>query len=492
MVLGSLGAGIAGGATVAIVIKAIDEFSGIFTLAQKKSLALGAAITAVGIAGAIAVGGLIKMAGQFEQTNIAFTTMLGSAELAKSTLKDLSDFAIRTPFQIPEVEQNAKLLLAMGIEVDKLIPTMKALGDVSAGLNVPLQRIALNFGQVKTQGKLTGRELRDFNIAGVPLLQEIAKNMGLTEKAIKEMTSAGEIGFDEVEKAFITMSSSGGKFFDLMDAQSKTFLGKVSNIQDSFIRLGRIMGEVFLPAASVVAGILEKIIGFMSEHPLMAKFVVVTLALASAFAIVGGAIILVGALFPLFIAGWGLITAGIGSATIALITFEGLLTIITGPIGLVVGAIGLLVAAIVFLTGNAEEATDSVEEFTISMDEATIASDKLEASISRTSDAFERLFTIEKQTKDFERSVGFGTRQDLPGPGTTGRGVLSSFGTNVPISDLSIPELFGEIGTPITRTGARNKDIIFVNQGTIVSANSTDFNTMVNGTINQELINRGI
>ena len=185
MVVGSLLAGAAGGATVSIIIRAIDQFSGVFNKAQAGSLALGAAITAIGVAGAFAFGGLVVMAGEFEQTNIAFTTMLGSAEKAQELLADLAEFAAKTPFQIPDVEKNAKLLLAMGIEVENIIPTMKSLGDVAAGLNVPLARIALNFGQVKTQSRLTGRELRDFNIAGVPLLQEIAKNMGLTEQAVK-------------------------------------------------------------------------------------------------------------------------------------------------------------------------------------------------------------------------------------------------------------------------------------------------------------------
>ena len=414
MVLGSLLAGAAGGATVAIVIKAIDQFSGVFTKAQSGMLAVGAAITAIGFAGAAAVGGLTVMAGQFEQTQIAFTTMLGSAELAKKTLKELSDFAVRTPFQIPEVEQNAKLLLAMGIEVEKLIPTMKALGDVSAVLNVPLQRIALNFGQVKTQGKLTGRELRDFNIAGVPLLQEIAKNMGFTEKAIKEMVSAGSIGFDEVEKAFITMSSSGGKFFDLMDAQSKTFLGKVSNIQDSFIRLGRIMGEIFLPIASAIAGVLEKIVGFMSEHTVFAKFLAIMLAVGTALALIVGPIILLGVLFPLFISGWGLLTAGIASATAALFTFEGLLLILTGPIGLIIAALGIL-GLITFI--NLKISTDEASESLLTFSEITKITDdnaaKLNDTLSDSIRIMERFLDIEKQTKFFETQVGGSTRQDL-------------------------------------------------------------------------------
>ena len=415
MVLGAIGAGAIGGASVAIIIKAVDEFSGVFALANKKTLLLGAAITAVGVAGAFAVGGLTKMAGEFEQTNIAFTTMLGSAELAKSTLKDLSDFAVRTPFQIPEVEQNAKLLLAMGIEVENLIPTMKSLGDVSAGLNVPLQRIALNFGQVKTQGKLTGRELRDFNIAGVPLLQEIAKNFGLTEKKIKEMVSAGSIGFKDVEEAFRTMSSSGGKFFDLMDAQSKTFLGKVSNIQDSFIRLGRIMGEIFLPIATRVAGGLEKLVGFLSEHPLLAKFAAVILGLATAFALVVGPVIILVALLPLFTVGWGLLTAGITSATIAATAFSGIMTILTGPIGIMLAILTTLgVITFVALAESTENATNFMFGFSDAELLASLRGKELNETLEKTNAIMRTMIELNKRVSSTISSTG-GTRTDLGG-----------------------------------------------------------------------------
>ena len=262
MVGGGFLGGVAGGATVLITIRAADKFSSIFRNAEGKlsALRLGAlagATAVIGFGVALAKVGVssLKVAADFEQTQVAFTTMLGSAEAAQELLKELADFGKRTPFTLTDVEKNAKLLLAMGIEVDKLLPTLKSLGDVSAGLSVPLERIALNFGQVKTQGKLTGRELRDFNIAGVPLIQEIAKNLGLTEQAIKEMVSAGEIGFDIVEEAFRTMSSEGGKFEDLMTKQAETVSGKFSNLQDTFELMQREIGAALIPIVAELADV---------------------------------------------------------------------------------------------------------------------------------------------------------------------------------------------------------------------------------------------
>ncbi len=256
-IMGAIGTG----ATIAITIKAIDDFSGTFHKANTSLGGLAATAGKVAVGALLAVGAAltsvavssVKAAAQFEQTQVAFTTMLGSAEASEAMLKKLTDFAIKTPFTLTGIEASAKQLLAMGIETDSLLPTLKSLGDVAAGLSVPLDRLALNFGQVKAQGKLTGRELRDFAIAGVPLTAELAKQLGVSEAAISEMVSAGEIGFDKVEQAFISMSSEGGRFANLMDKQSETVMGKFSNLQDTIEVMQRELGTAFIPMIAELA-----------------------------------------------------------------------------------------------------------------------------------------------------------------------------------------------------------------------------------------------
>lgn len=198
---------------------------------------------------AVAVGFLLNEAGEDEQTRIAFETMLGSAEAMEDKLRELEAFAVRTPFTLKGIKQNSKLLLGMGIEAEKLLPTMKFLGDVSAGLSVPLERLALNYGQVRNQNKLTGRELRDFAVAGVPLLDVLAKNLGKTTKEISSMISKGQISFGDVEKAFESMTSGSGRFADLMTKQSKSLFGLLSNVKDIIQLLARDLGNELLPEA---------------------------------------------------------------------------------------------------------------------------------------------------------------------------------------------------------------------------------------------------
>ncbi len=204
-----------------------------------KNAALGAGILLGGIA---AVGkAAIDTAAQFEQNRIALEVMLGSSQKAGVLLKELSDFAIKTPFELPGVIAAGKQLLAMGGSASDVLPDLKAIGDVAAGTGAPLERLIINFGQVRLQGKLTGRELRDFAVNGVPLIDELAKNLGVAKDQIMGMVEAGSIGFDEVDKAFQTMTSSGGKFADLMEKQSHTFGGVMSNIRD---QIGRTLAQI--------------------------------------------------------------------------------------------------------------------------------------------------------------------------------------------------------------------------------------------------------
>lgn len=250
------------GATIAITIRAIDDFSGTI---KKADTSLGglavtagkvatAAIAATGVALTSLAVSSIKAAADFEQTQIAFETMLGSEEAGLDMLKQISDFAKKTPFTIGEVEEQTKKLLAYGIASEEVMGDIKTLGDIAAGVGTEkLPQLTLAFGQVATAGKLRGQEVRQFTEAGVPLLQALADTMGKTTTEIQEMTSAGEIGFEDVRKAMESLTTEGGRFEDLMAKQATTVQGKFSNLQDTFILIKRDLGTAFIPAISELA-----------------------------------------------------------------------------------------------------------------------------------------------------------------------------------------------------------------------------------------------
>ena len=288
--LSSFGGGMLGGAAVQIVISAVDDFSKTFNKSTTATQKLGKAlkVAALGTAGAFAF--MATKAANFERTTKAFETMLGSAEKAKDLLKEISDFTGKTPFQLEDIEENAKLLMGMGIETKKLIPTMKSLGDVASALNLPMERVALNFGQVKSQGKLMGTELRDFSRAGIPIIAELAKNLNLSESAIKGMSSQGKISFNDVEEAFRTMSSEGGQFNNFMVDAMDTTSGKISIFKDSVTQLSRSMGSMLLPSINKVVDSLKAMVDLFNNLDPETKSLVGKMALGTgATAIAGGA-----------------------------------------------------------------------------------------------------------------------------------------------------------------------------------------------------------
>lgn len=215
-----------------------------------KRLATGVTIAITGISVATTI--LLKQAGQFEQWEIALSTMLGSADKAAELLEEIKKFTLETPFQLPQVIEGARRLLAFGIEAEKLIPTLKMLGDVSAGLGTPLGRMILNFGQVKTQAKLTGRELRDFAILGVPLIAALSKVLKVAEKDVAGLIQRGAVDFAAVEQAFKDMSGAGGKFSNLMLRQMQALFGIISNVKDVLIQIAIVLGQQMLPQAKRV------------------------------------------------------------------------------------------------------------------------------------------------------------------------------------------------------------------------------------------------
>jgi lambda family phage tail tape measure protein len=198
----------------------------------------------------------LKASAAMEQQKVAFTTMLGSAERANSLLRDMQEFAGSTPFSFNEVVDAGKRLVAFGFEADSVVGNLRMLGDVAAGLSQPVGDMVYLFGQIKTQGRAMTQDLMQFANRGVPIYDELAKVLGVSTSQVKEFASQGKIGFKEIEQVFKNMSSEGGKFAGLMDAQSKTLSGKWSNFGDNLDRIAVTLGDKLAPAASSVLDLL--------------------------------------------------------------------------------------------------------------------------------------------------------------------------------------------------------------------------------------------
>ena len=186
---------------------------------------------------------VVSVRGEFQKTEIAFSTMLKSQSKAKDLMAQMVDLAATTPFSLQDVSNGAKQLLAFQIPANEVVDVLTRMGNIAAGLGVPLSRINLVYGQVKAKGKLAGDDLRQFTEAGIPMLAELAKKFGTTTAEISKMVTEGKIGFKDVQDVLFSMTNEGGMFFNLMEKQSKSLSGQVSNLGDSWDQMLNKIGE---------------------------------------------------------------------------------------------------------------------------------------------------------------------------------------------------------------------------------------------------------
>lgn len=201
------------------------------------------------------IGGL----SQFEQYETSFAVMLGNMQSAKDLMSDLQDFAARTPYTVPDVTQNAQLLMNYGVEAENIIKTLTQLGDLSQGSVDKLNRISLAYGQMLAKGKVTGEELRQMTEAGVPLTQALADNMGIATSELMKFIEKGEVGIPELNSAIEGLTTGTGKFAGMMEKQSQTLAGQWSTLKDNMGAFAREIGEeAFAETKSALAGISQE------------------------------------------------------------------------------------------------------------------------------------------------------------------------------------------------------------------------------------------
>lgn len=205
---------------------------------------------------------IVQTRGQFQQLEIAFTTMLKSGTQAKGLMDRLIDTAAKTPFDLSGIASSAKQMLAYGSTVDNVVDELVMLGNVASGVGAPLQDIAYLYGTLRTQGRAFTVDIRQFAGRGIPIYEELAKVLGVTKDEVSNLVTEGKVGFAEVEKAFQNMTGKAGTYYNLMQEQSKSLTGMISNMGDaweqSLNKLGADNQDVF-------AGAIESAT-YMAEH----------------------------------------------------------------------------------------------------------------------------------------------------------------------------------------------------------------------------------
>ena len=204
---------------------------------------------------------IFNVRSQFQQLEISFTTMLGSEQQAGALMDQLVQTAARTPFNMTSITEGAKQLLAYGIQANEVNDTLVHLGDIAAGLNIPLGQLVYLYGTTVSQGRMFTMDLRQFMGRGIPMAETLGEIMGKTVSQVQEAVSKGEVGADLVKQAILKMSAEGGRFGGLMDKQAETLQGRWSNIEDTvdqaFNEMGKKTEEIFGTGLDLISSLIE-------------------------------------------------------------------------------------------------------------------------------------------------------------------------------------------------------------------------------------------
>lgn len=334
----------------------------------------------------IAIGGwsigkfvnqMMQVRGQFQQTEMAFKTMLQSEEKADALMKQLIRTAAVTPFGVEDVTEGAKQLLAFNVAAEDVNKTLIGLGDVAAGMGMNLKDLVMLYGTTIAKGKMDTMDLYQFLNRGIPIADEIAKVMGLdVTNAIEEVQKqikAGKVTSDIFIQAMQSMTAEGSKFGGLMEAQSKTITGQISNIEDAieqmFNDLGKSQEGVINTGLGVVSTLVENwetvgkaVMTVVAAYGAYKAAVIAMIAIEKARIAIGSA--------QAFLS----LARSISSAKDAMLLFN--MATSANPLGLLLGTVAAGITLFSVFGGSAEDASTTTNKFG---DDAAKASSRVES-----------------------------------------------------------------------------------------------------------------
>lgn len=184
---------------------------------------------------------IVSVRGEIESLEKSFEILAGK-EYGRRLFNDIKEFAVKTPMQMNDLAKGAQTLLSFNIAAEEVMPTLRALGDISMGDAQRFNSLTLAFAQMSSTGKLMGQDLLQMINAGFNPLSVISEQTGKSIGTLKEEMAAGAISADMIKKAFMDATAEGGKFHGMLETQSKGIQGSISNlegaVQDMFNKIG--------------------------------------------------------------------------------------------------------------------------------------------------------------------------------------------------------------------------------------------------------------
>lgn len=235
--------------------KAKSRLSGLARVGGIAAKGIGVMSAALAVAGAVG----IKTAADLQQAQIGFETMLGSGKKARAFLGDLQKFATKTPFQMPGLIENSRMLIGVGVEAKKVIPLLQDFGDAAGALGIKqdaFSRAMLAMSQSISAGKIKLGDMNQLMNAGLPIWQLLSQAIGKPVPEIQKLISHGELlTADVLPKLQAVMHKNYG---GAMARQSQTLAGLWSTLMDTF-NLG--LANAIMPLVPVFQRVMPAAIG---------------------------------------------------------------------------------------------------------------------------------------------------------------------------------------------------------------------------------------
>lgn len=318
--------------------------AGVFAVSQMKDFAMQ----------------VVTVRGEMQKLEIAFQTMIGNADEANALMSQLIKTAATTPFGVSDISNAARQLLAYGVEADKVNETLIRLGDIAAGLSIPIGDLAYLYGTTMVQGRMYTADLNQFLGRGIPLGEELAKVLGVAENQVRALVEEGKVGFPEVEQAIINLTNEGSKFGGLMEAQSQTISGRISNIEDTIEQMFNQIGQA---SEGVIGTSLDIITSLVENWETVGK---VLLTVIATYGTYKAAVLAVAAAHKLMNI-WGTVQAVISlsksvtSAKDAMLLFN--MAVKANPLGLVLSVVAAAATAFNLFSTKSGEAAEMTNKY---------------------------------------------------------------------------------------------------------------------------------
>lgn len=225
----------------------VEDFSSSLVGLSTKTGAVAAAVGAAAAVLGVIVGKSVQARREMESMEISFSVLTGSMEKSKQLIGQMKALGAASPLQTSDIAKAGQTLMGFGVDVNRVMPILKQLSDISMGDSQRFQSLSLAFAQMSAQGRLMGQDLNQMINAGFNPLQIISEKTGKSIGQLKDEMSKGNISSQDIANAFAAATEEGGKFYGMTEKLGKSLNGMFNQQQDKLNQQWAELGEKITP-----------------------------------------------------------------------------------------------------------------------------------------------------------------------------------------------------------------------------------------------------